>query len=202
MRSTAKLPIQSIVTTGIFMIVLLFVNTSIYAVAPINNTWTKTKSEKIAKQVDKIKNYLELLKNADDKKALAIQKRIDMRQEKIHNLLDASKSSSTENSRQAIHLPFTVYDFDIADNSLILDDFTAGRSGSTNSFYLNFKTELSNEVKVDIVSPGGELIQSIVKPKFRGSFDEEVALSSAKGKIYFVHVNLNGKSTTKKVVFK
>lgn len=201
MKTKVRLSLQSIVITGA-MICFLFSNMSIYANSTDHQKLVKSNSEKIAKQLDKINNYSELLKNANEKKSESIERRIENAQSKIRQWEDEIYSETNVNKYRPLSLPFTKYDFDVAENSLVVNDVMLKRNGKTDDFHLGFKTSETGTARIDIVSPGGELLKSITVSDFNGSFGEEIQLSSENGEVYFAHIDVNGKQTTKKLLFK
>ena len=201
MKTKTKLSIQWIAMTGAIMLCVLYSDTTLYANHPYESSIVKHNSAKISKQVNKIIKYSELLKNADTKKAESIQRRIDNSQAKIRVWQDQLYSEVNVNKHQAMTLPFIKYDFDAAENSLVLNQFRAKRIGEMDEFHLGFKTKETGPARIDIISPGGELLKSISQSDYTGSFRKEFNLSAEKGKVYFVHIEVDGKKTTKKLHF-
>lgn len=201
MKTKAKNSIQWIVMTVAIMITTLSVNTNLYAHSPHKHKLVKSDSEKITKQIDKINNYSKLLILADNKESESIRRRIGNSQAKIRFIEDEILAEENVIKHQAMNLPFVKYDFDVAENSLNLEEFTASREGNMDKFHLGFKTTEPGSANIDIVSPGGELLKSFSKSDYDGSFGEEILLSAEKGEIYFVHINVDGKKTTKKLRF-
>lgn len=201
MKTITKKSITRIVMTVALLTSFLYSGTGLYANSPSKHKLVKTDLEKIAKQVEKINNYSELLKTSDDKESESIHRRIGNSQTKIRFLEDKLLSEENVNKHQAMNLPFVKYNFDWAENSLAIDDFSAGRDGNMDKFHLRFKTAQQGSAKIDFVSPGGELLKSISKSDYNGSFGEEILLSAERGAIYFVHINVDGKKNTKKLRF-
>lgn len=200
MKTKVKISIQWIVMTGALMISTFSFNANLYADSPKKHKLVRSDSERIGQQIDKIESYLELLETADEKQAAAIHRKIEFSQtlvkEREDNLFDEANMK-----KAAMVLPYSKYNFDVAENSLAVSNFKACRNGNLKDFHLGFKTAETGKAKVDIVSPGGELLKSISIADYDGSFEEEIKLSAAKGDVYFVHVTVDGKQTTKKLRF-
>lgn len=201
MKTKLKVSIQWIVMTGIIMISSLSLDANLYANLPAKHKLVKSDTERITHQIKKINNYSELLKTADEKKSEIIHRRIGNAQRKIRVLEDKLFSEANVNKHHSMNLPFIKYNFDAAENSLALNKFTASQDGDRDEFHLGFKTVEAGTARVDIVSPGGELLKSITHSDYNGSFGEEIQLNVEKGEVYFVHIDVDGKQTTKKLHF-
>ena len=158
----------------------------------------KPTSEKLIKEVDKIIKLTEELATANEKQERVIQRKIVDGQERILVLKD---ELSAESAMAANTASFTKYNFDVADKSLNVSNFTAGRNGSTDNFDIAFQTKTTGKARIDIVSPGGVLLKSVFISNFEGKAHRQIDLSSEKGQVYFIHINIDGKAVTNKVRF-
>lgn len=158
----------------------------------------KPTSEKLIKEVEKILKLTKELATANEKQERAIQRKIADGQERILVLKD---ELSSESAMAANTTSFTKYNFDVADKSLNVNNFLAGRNGSTDNFDIGFETKTKGKARIDILSPGGVLLKSVFISNFEGKAHRQIDLSSEKGQVYFIHINIDGKAVTNKVRF-
>lgn len=177
-------------------------NTPLYAELAINSEAPLTTSEKIVREVDKIVKLSEELIDANEKQEMRIKNKIATRQAKISDLKDNLEAESAILENREEVLAFVKYEFDISDNSLKINEFKANRNGSYDSFDLQLETKTVGKAKIDIISPGGELLKTIVASDFNGKLRQEIDLNAQAGKIYFMHVSVGDQATTKKLIFK
>ena len=190
---------QWIVITGITLCMTLILNSNSYANSPVKYKLIKSDSEKINYHVYKIKNYLELLKTSDANQSEKLHKRIRSSQHTIRKSVNKLSLEAPKNP--SANLSLTRNDLNVAENSLSVRKFRVNRNGTTQAFQLEFNTPQIGNAAVEIISPGGELLYSFLKPDYMGRFDEDVELSAADGRIYFININVDGRQTTKKVRF-
>lgn len=155
-------------------------------------------SEKLIKEVDKILKLTEDLATANSKQERVIQRKIADGQERILVLKDALSSETAVAANTA---SFNKYNFDVEDQSLQVSNFSAGRNGSTADFDIAFETKTVGKARIDIVSPGGELLKSVFISNFDGKTSRRIDLSSRKGQIYLIHIEVDGNAVTNKVRF-
>lgn len=172
-----------------------------YANEPALKNYEKSHEDKIEREIAKIKKYTELLKNAEGRKAETLHNRIENCQLHIMELKDIKSSQERLVAHHEIRLPFTPYEFDVSENSLQLHEFVVQREGNIHSVTLHIATPVSGKMKIDVVTPGGELIKSFTKSNYKGSYHTEISLNAEKGNIYFFHIDVDGMKTTKKVRF-
>lgn len=153
-------------------------------------------SGKINNQVDKILKYSEKLKTANPSQREMLEEKIGECQQKIRTLSASIGKNNTSTNRT-----IEKYAFDVEQNSLELTKFVVTREGSETNFVLSLKAEKTGEAQIDIISPGGELLESFTTPNFDGSLNRLINLSTEKGTIYFVHLRIGNQETTKKIRF-
>ncbi len=176
-------------------------NAPMYADLALTAEKTYTTSEKIIREVDKIVKLSDDLIDADEKQALRIKEKIASKQARISELKDKLEAESALSENRQMVIPFKKHEFDIAENSLQLNDFDAKRNGSFDSFVLQLETKNVGKATIDIVSPGGELLETIVVSDFNGKLREQIELNSEAGKIYFLHITVGNEATTKRLRF-
>lgn len=157
----------------------------------------KTTSEKLIKEVDKIIKLSEELATADGKREQVIKRKIAAGQERILELRDKLNAEATT----ANYTTFSKHNFDVADKSLNMSDFEVARNGDTRDFNISFETKSVGKARIDIVSPGGELLKSVFISDYNGRARKRIDLTSEKGQVYFIHIDVDGKAITKKVRF-
>ena len=150
----------------------------------------------IAAETDRIVALTKEMAGASKSKQFEVKQQIESCQKRIAKLIKALPAPAPGQS-----LDYKRYDFDVADNSLALGDFSVDRNGTTRDFDLYFATGTAGVARVDIISPGGELLDTFSSANFKGKMRETVKLSSAPGTIYFVHISIGDQSVTKKVRF-
>ena len=155
-------------------------------------------SEKLIKEVEKILKLTEDLVTANEKQERAIHRKIADGQQRIRVLKD---ELSSESAMATYTASFSKYNFDAADKSLNVSNFSAGRNGTTDNFDIAFETKTKGKARIDIVSPGGELLKSVFISNFDGKTRRQIDLSSAKGQIYFIHIEVDGNAFTNRVRF-
>ncbi|NEN22593.1 hypothetical protein G3O08_03625 [Cryomorpha ignava] len=187
----------------------LFVSSTVLAGAQHSNTnpyseleslveMERPTSEKLIKEVDKIIKLTEELATANKKREQSLKRKIAEGQKRIIELKDELSSESAIAANTA---SFTKYNFDVADKSLNVSKFSAGRNGNTDNFDIAFETKTTGKARIDIVSPGGELLKSVFISNFDGKARRQIDLSSEKGQVYFIHIDIDGKAVTNKVRF-
>jgi len=176
-------------------------NSPMYAELALNTETPLTTSEKIIREVDKIVKLSDDLIDANEKQGQRIKEKIASRQARISDLKDNLEAESALLENREMVIPFEKYEFDVAENSLHLDEFEAKRNGSIDSFVLQLETKNAGKAIIDIVSPGGELLETIVVSNFNGKLREQIDLNAEAGKIYFLHITVGDEATTKKLRF-
>lgn len=136
------------------------------------------------------------MKTASPDKREVLESKIEVCQQKIHELNAIMAANKVSTNRY-----IEKYAFDVEENSLQLSKFAVTRTGTDTNFELSLKAEQTGEARVDIISPGGELLDSFTVTDFDGSLNRVFELSAEKGTIYFVHLRIGDSETTKKVRF-
>lgn len=153
-------------------------------------------ADRINDEVNKILKYSEKLKTANPSKREVLESKIGECQQKIRTLSASMAVNNTSTNRT-----IEKYAFDVEQNSLELSKFAVKRTGSNSNFELSLKADQTGDARVDIISPGGELLDSFAVADFDGSLSRVIQLSAEKGTIYFVHLRIGNTETTKKVRF-
>ena len=169
-----------------------------YSEVDVLKEMDKPTSEKLTKEVDKILKLTEELATADEKRERSLKRKIAESQERI---LELSDELSAETAMASNYTNFTRYNFDVSDKSLIMTNFEVARNGDTHNFDVAFETESPGKARIDVVSPGGVLLQSVFISNYNGKARKQIDLSSEKGKVYFIHIQIDGKAVTNKVRF-
>lgn len=199
MTTTVKLIAMSLFlsTTAIGNAQYTTISNEYAEVAELKN-YERTTSEKITKEVDKILKLTEELASADEKRERAIKRKIAESQNRITELTDVL---SAEAVNSVNYTKFDKYNFDVFDKSLVMNKFEVARDGDTKNFDLMFETASPGKARVDIVSPGGILLKSVFISNYNGKARKQIDLSSEKGQVYFIHIQVDGKAVTNKVRF-
>lgn len=164
--------------------------------ATIPTASTLSVADEIEAEIERIIGYTNALKTADRDEAKDLQRKIEAGQVRIREL---SKAMPTHN--RANYRIIKKYNFDVMENSLALDKFRVVRNGTQLEIGITIKSSETGTARVDIVSPGGELIDTFSRTDFSGKLHENVALNATKGMVYFMHIRIGDKATTKKVRF-
>ena len=76
------------------------------------------------------------------------------------------------------------------------------RNGTFESFELSLETNNTGTARIDIISTGGELLETFNLADFNGKLRKEIFLNTEPGIVYFLNITVGENSTTKKLRFK
>jgi len=198
MTTTLKLLSMALFISSSALVNAQYSASNQYSEVDVLKEMDKPTSEKLTKEVDKILKLTEELATADEKRERSLKRKIAESQERI---LELNDELSAETAMASNYTNFTRYNFDVSDKSLIMTNFEVARNGDTHNFDVAFETESPGKARIDVVSPGGVLLQSVFISNYNGKARKQIDLSSEKGKVYFIHIQIDGKAVTNKVRF-
>lgn len=163
-----------------------------------------TTADMLADETQKVNEFVAELKTADKARIKKIHREIDRCQKEILRLrtqlhdqaMIAEASYSPVENRTVAR-----YDFDEYENSLVLDRLKVENDLGRSGFNLQFSCKEKGDADIKILTPGGEVAFHDQISNFDGDYKAFVKPSQKNYGIWFVHITVDDKATTKKLVF-
>ncbi len=164
---------------------------------------TTTTEKLLADQVQKVSDYLVELKTADVKSTKRIQNQMGKCQIEILRLNE--KLQEEEVTAAANRIPTVTavekYDFDEFENSLTVREFLLENNADNRVWNLHFSSEEAGPADIKVLTPGRQIAFHDHIADFDGRYNAKFIPDHKAGGMWFVHITIGDKATTKKLVF-
>jgi hypothetical protein len=124
---------------------------------------------------------------------------IENLQRDLLTLRDKAVSERRANTTTKKAALVTIYEFDETKSTLTLKDFDYTFEPVSGQLNVKFDSRAMGNAKVALVTPGKALLQQELLSNREGSYQGQFDLSQESLPNYFLHVEIDGKSTTKKI---
>lgn len=192
---------------SLFMGLLLLTGTVGMAQSKMNDrvpemSGTSTTEQLLADQVQKVSDYLEALKTADAKSAKRIRHQMGKSQIEILRLnKQLHEEAMSAAAKTPVVQPVVRYDFDEFENSLAVHELLMEENADNDLWDLHFSSEETGAAVIEVLTPGGLVAFRDHVADFKGHYQAQFAPKYDGTNIWFVHITIGDKATTKKLVF-